>query len=64
MFAKHGLSEIMMLDNGVMFTTAGFKEIYVRQWYKHIFTSPYHPSSNGLAECAVAMFRCARITGK
>ena len=49
-FATHGLPEILVTDNGSNFTSTEFQEFTQRNGIKHVKTSPYHPSSNGLAE--------------
>ena len=46
-FAVHGLPRKIDTDNGSVFTSAEFTE------FVDVRTSPYHPSSNGLAEIAV-----------
>ena len=50
LFARHGLPEHLVSDNGSQFTSAEFT-ISRRQSDKHILSAPYHLASNGLAEC-------------
>ncbi|CAI5647636.1 unnamed protein product [Oreochromis niloticus] len=52
-FATHGLPEAVVTDNGPTFTSGIFQEFMERNGIRHIRTAPYHPASNGLAECAV-----------
>ena len=52
-FSTHGLVEVLVSDNGLAFTSQEFKEFIQRNEIRHVFTPPYHPASNGLAECAI-----------
>ncbi|XP_062513311.1 uncharacterized protein K02A2.6-like [Corticium candelabrum] len=59
LFATHGIPEIVVSDNGAAFTSAEFRQFMEGNGIKHIYSAPYHPSSNGLAERAVATFKGA-----
>ena len=64
MFARYGVSEQLVSDNGSQFTSAEFDLCMKANGVKHIRTSPYHPSSNGEAERFVQMFKRSLKTSK
>ena len=56
MFATHGLLEVLVSDNGSVFTSAEFVR---RTVMKYLTSVPYQPTSNGLAERAVKTIKTA-----
>ena len=58
-FAVHGLPDRIMSDNGPTFTRQEFLDFICHNGIEHIKSAPYHPSTNGLAERAVATFKSA-----
>ena len=57
MFTTHGLSKLLVSDNGTAFTSAEFQKFLSRNEVRHLTSAPYHLSSNGLAERAVKTFK-------
>ena len=49
-FARYGLPTQVVSDNGPPFQSAEYEEFLRQNGIQRIFVSPYHPSSNGLAE--------------
>lgn len=52
-FATLGLPEMLVTDNDSVFTSSEFADFVKCNGIRHVTSSPYHPSSNGLAERAV-----------
>ena len=49
-FARHGIPEIVVSDNGPQYTSYEFQEFKSTYDFRHTTSSPYFPQSNGLAE--------------
>ena len=58
-FATHGLTEVIVSDNGTAFTSDEFALFVQRNGIRHLTSAPYHPASNGLAERAVQTLKSA-----
>ena len=52
-FATHGIPVVIVSYNGTAFTNQEFNTFCDVNGIKHTCSSPYHPSTNGLAERAV-----------
>ncbi|XP_034540201.1 uncharacterized protein LOC117832662 [Notolabrus celidotus] len=52
-FARHGIPEVMMSDNGPQFSGQVFASFAALYGFKHVTSSPRFPQSNGEAERAV-----------
>ena len=64
MFATYGLPQQLVSDNGPQFVAAEFTQFLKENGVKHVRCSPYHPSSNGLAERFVQSFKQAIKAGE
>ena len=64
LFASHGLPEQVVSDNGPQFTAEEFAAFMKVNGIKHIRSTPYHPSTNGLVERFVQTFKRAMRAGE
>ena len=56
-FARHGIPDVLITDNGPQFTSEKFRN-FVEEWqFQHTTSSPGYPQSNGKAENAVKTVR-------
>ena len=47
-FATHGLPEMLVTDNGTVFTSNEFNRFTKQNGIHHVRSATYHPASNGL----------------
>ena len=52
-FARQGVPEVVILDNGPRYASKEFKEFSGSWNFHHYTSSPHHPKGNGTAEAAV-----------
>ena len=63
LFARYGLCEEIVSDNGPQFTSDEFAQFCARNGIRHIRTAPGHPQSNGQAERYVDTVKSALTKG-
>jgi transposase InsO family protein len=56
-FARFGLPVTMVSDNGPQFRSNAMQQFTKNNGIQHKFTAPYHPATNGQAECFVQMLK-------
>lgn len=64
LFARYGLLQVIVSDNDIQFTSGTFQMFCKNNSIHHKLSAPYHPSTNGEAECFVQMFKTAMKTGQ
>ena len=52
-FARHGIAETVISDNGPQYSSEEFKQFATKWDFKHVTSSPLYSQSNGLAEKTV-----------
>ena len=57
MFARYGVPDVVVPDNGPQFDSAEFTTFATRWGFEHITSSPRYPQSNGKAENAVKIVK-------
>ena len=63
-FSIHGLPQQIVSDNGPQFISDQFAQFLKQNGIKHLKSSPYHPSSNGLTERFIHTLKKALKTSK
>ena len=56
-FSNFGIPDQIVSDNATCFTSQEFKKFINKNGIKHLTGAPYNPSTNGLAERAVRVFK-------
>ena len=56
LFARYGVPGQLVSNNGPQLKSQEFEQFLKRNGIKHITSAPYHPATNGLAECCVESF--------
>ena len=56
-FARHGVPEILLTDNGPQFIASEYEGLCNRYHIQHITSSPYWPQGNGKAEATVKIVK-------
>ena len=56
-FARFGLPEHVVTDNGPTFISTEFESFLQRNGSRHSTSAPYHPATNGLAEKGVQIMK-------
>lgn len=64
LFARNGLSEHLISDNGPQFVAEEFQRFMKLNGVRHSISSPYHPKTNDLAERFVQTFKSAMKSAK
>ena len=57
MFAVHEIPDRLVTDNASIFTNSEFENFTTGNGIGHLRVSPYHPTSNGLAERSVQIMK-------
>jgi transposase InsO family protein len=52
-FARHGICETLVTDNGPQFSGADFANFAESYWFRHVTSSPKYPQGNAEAERAL-----------
>ena len=54
LFARYGVPDLQVTDNGQQFASAELKVFFAKRWgFQHLISSPHYPESNGRVENAV-----------
>ena len=56
-FARHGIPEVVYLDNGPQFSSEAYKHFALAYQFKQVTSSPYFPQSNGEAKKVVGTIK-------